>query len=406
MDIGELVSTARELTPYIPYAIGGALAGLATVPFLEWGIHKEVMHKPTAKRSFWNKRQSFVHQDEHHLYYNPNFSPAKAKAIAEGKGADEIGEEIDLSTDGRWFTYYQNAANEDKNSAFTPREIMKVFAIPMTLGPAAVAAYQGIRAAFTGHFDADAPNSGVFISAAAAVVMGYYELYETAHAEMHRIGKKRGDTSYTFAHQVQPVPDGKLRFTKHTTDCLVNNIETLVERNIDLAPEQQKIEPDTTVVHNLEHQLAHNRKDHGQTMTDISAYDLIVNTVRARIAEEKEYRATLGTFASMKYKLGRWWNRKVRNSWMFKNADDRHFMHHVTDEKAETNPESIKNFNVLIPIPDRLLGTYIDSSAKNLDDIRKRKCLICPYTPVPFGKTPPEHPSAHQQAVVLTPQSS
>lgn len=401
MDLGELVSMARELTPYIPYAAAGALAGLASVPFLEHGLHSKVMHVPTALRTWWNERQSFVHQDEHHLYYNPNFSPAKAKAIAEGKGANEINEEVDLTTDGRWFTYYQNAANEHKNSKFTPREIMKVFCIPMTLGPLAVAAYQGIRAALTGHFDADAPNSGVFVSAAAAVIMGYYQLYETAHAEMHRIGKKRGDTSYTFAHQVQPVPDGKLRFTKHTTDRVVNNIETLVEQNIDLAPEQQKIEPDMAVVNPLEHQLTYNRKDHGHTMSTASAYDLIVSTVRARIAEEKEYRATLGTFASMKYKLGRWWNRKVRNSWLFQNADDRHFMHHVTDEKAETNPESIKNFNVLVPIPDHLFGTYIDSSAKNLDDIRKRKCLICPYTPVPFGKTP-EHPSSYQHTAVLT----
>ncbi len=346
----ELIKSAKETSPFIMPAVYAASAYLTMIPltsFVEWGIHRFMMHAPKSKRiPYFSKAQSESHNDKHHGAYK---APKH---------------------------YYQDAWNDNIVSKFSWTEVAKIYAGTMGISFGAAALYNVVRAKITGQPVAvDWTNDAAFMAGVTAAVGTYYGAYETTHDWMHVIGKERYKIHEVFAHAVQNTPDGKLRMPKDVLDNMTNAIETIVDATL---KNNAPIEIDSKLVLDVKHYLAHNRRN-GVEMNDISSYSLLKNVTHQMAEYERERRAKLTGFSRTTDTLRRKTMGYVRNSDWFKWIDNHHYIHHDVD------PDKT-NLNVVLPIADLTLGTRKDSSSAALRDESKMQTIwICPYAPT-FGK--------------------
>ncbi len=340
----EILSSVKQAAPYAAasYAVMTPLTS-----FVEWGIHKYLMHQPKNKRiPHINERQSKTHQDEHHGAYK---APKH---------------------------YFQDTWNDNITSEFGWGEIAKIF-----FGSAGFSA--GIAAAYNALVPEHAMNfaqAAGLVTGVTASVMSYYRAYETTHNWMHVLEKELYQVQKSFAHHVQDKPDGNALFPLPFMDNLSNYVINTARKEAKHGSGKRIIPADLQAecTHYFEHNLSR-----GVKVTDKSAEFVIDNLVDEFVVYETEARASRGVWAKTKSGFMNW----VRGGKLspFRKMHRHHYGHH-----AKMN----KNLNVVIPIADYVLRTKMDTSVKTMCDEKNAKTLwICPYAPEDH-KFSDEHPDA------------
>lgn len=366
----EILSSAKQAAPY------AAAASAAMIPigsFLEWFVHKYMMHAPKGKRiKHFSEEQSRTHQDEHHAAYK---APKH---------------------------YFQDNYNQDITSEFGWGEIAKLFFGSIGISAAIAAAYNFITPEHAMTFK----QAAGLVTGTTAGVMGYYRAYETTHQWMHVLEKELFIVHKSLAHHIQEEPDGTFLVPLPFLDSLSNHVineARAVQKNKNYVPVTRD-----DLVDALDHYLTINKQS-GVTVTTRSAQHIITEMIDEHASYMKE------TPGARQSGFMNW----VRNSRWFSWIHRHHYVHHQptdvklanlpTSQEHETQPAEQKrtyantNLNVVFPIADYVLGTKKDSSAAALSSEDVRTTLwICPYLP-PEGKTfSQKHPNAKRVKVKVT----
>lgn len=350
MSLEELISSLNQNG-----VVHAAAAITAMVPigsFLEWFVHKYMMHVPKGKRiKHFSEQQSKTHQDEHHAAFK---APRH---------------------------YFQDNYNQDITSEFGWGEIGKLFFGSIGFSAAAAAAYNYL-----------APEHAMNLKQAVGLVlgtmagvMGYYRAYETTHQWMHVLEKELFIVHKSLAHHVQETPDGKflvpLPFLDNLSNHIINEARAL-QKNKNYIPAKCD-----DLIDALANYLAINNQN-GVTTTTRSAQHIVTEMIDEHATYMQD------TPGARQSSFMNW----VRSStWSpFNWIHRHHYVHHQPKEKDETKKARTyanTNLNVVIPLADYLLGTKKDSSIETLSREDVRDTLwICPYSPREDATFSQKHP--------------
>ena len=131
--------------------LAGVAVAIPVVSEEEWQVHVEMMHvADPKKRSWWNRKQSESHHDNHHDAYDPN-------------------------------GYLSGPGNDGAVDKFGPIEVAKVFAGNAVLG---IALSEPVQF-FGGCYEYNPANHAAFAAGFLVTAVGRYIKYESLHHAMH-----------------------------------------------------------------------------------------------------------------------------------------------------------------------------------------------------------------------------
>lgn len=321
------------------------LAGVATItvaaPFVEWYIHKAIMHIPKPNRDL-KKADPLI----------KTIAPVAKKYIVDASVAHDDNHHGAYKGPSH---YYRDDSNHDAVLHFSKKDIGAIVGLSTAVGT-------GISAVFNAITQQPQLLNGAFIAGTSAASFAYYAAYEISHHYMHVITERRHEISHELGELIEKEPGSEsLRFSKPFLDDMCNEIERAIDKNYKNPKKTITFSPQ--LVQTFQEQL---RVNEDVTKNDIDE-TIFYQLTDIMLQKEREKRASLKPLQKIQYLIDRNVQRICRHHKGFEKVDYHHFLHHY---------RRMNNLNVVWPIADRVLKTHTDSSRAVLN--KPKRFWLCP----------------------------